>query len=203
MATEAPAMEVRRLTNERAKLRLAEDVRGADGILQERARWERCEFCVFFNEPNYCTIVEGPVAIEQTCDWIQPDPKAYEKGDYLNVIESPEQFAWGLIKNTRNRSRVIDVAETPRGWLLLLEDEADPPHRFSLKLRDINEALSWINHWTQQEVDRLQREGKKLGFKPPSNFEEAEDLFGRGLISIDEFRPFRVARQAEKLAKRP
>lgn len=189
-----------KINNERAKLRTAVPVIGPDGILQSRSRFENCENCVFFRKPNTCAIVEGPVDEEQVCDWIQSrgagDKEDHERRQY--TVDDVRAFVWGMMKEQPYSHRVLDVQLTPEGWLMLIEDSATPPHRFSLSLGFTIEHTSQEHHWTQEEVDALIRTGKAMDFKPPINFEEASDLFGRGLIDNEMFEPFKRARAAER-----
>lgn len=194
-----------KMSNERVNLRTAHSVMGVDGIEQQRQKWENCGKCVFFAEPDACKIVEGPVEDDQTCDWIQPDPTAYgaDEKTYLNEVNDPQAFVWALMKNNQQRYRLLDVESTPAGWLVLAEDEAKPPHRFSLSFRTFNEILSWVHHWTQEEANSLIRQGKEMNFKPPVNFEEASELFASGQMDLEDFEPFKRAKEAEEMAPKP
>ncbi|KKL96048.1 hypothetical protein LCGC14_1848340, partial [marine sediment metagenome] len=60
-----------KINNERAKLRTTQAVIGSDGIMQHREKYENCGECVFYRKPDVCRIVEGPVADDQVCSWIQ------------------------------------------------------------------------------------------------------------------------------------
>lgn len=192
-----------KINNQRANLRTAQDVIGADGIVQQRKRFERCGECEYFERPNNCKIVEGPVAEDQVCDWIQGrtgDPKKDEPKTY-NVPEGDwRAFAWGMMKRQPYQHRVVDFEDTAVGPLILIEDTADPPHRFSLDGSFHREHTSLEHHWTQQEVDALVREGREMDFKPPVSYEEASELYGRGELSREEFEPFRRAEVARKRA---
>ncbi len=194
-----------KLSNSRVNLRTASSVIGVDGVEQHRERYENCGACVFFLKPDVCKVVEGPVQEDQVCDWIQPDPNVYNDKDkeYINDVDDPRAFVWALMANNQQRYRILDVASTNAGWLVLAEDDAKPPHRFSLSFKNLNEILSWIHHWTQEEADSLVRQGKDMDFKPPTDFDEASLLFGRGEMSTEAFEPFKRARDAELRAQKP
>ncbi len=183
-----------KLSNERANLRTASSVTGSDGIEQHRERFENCGECVFFQKPDVCRIVEGPVANDQVCNWIQG--RTDDKDDEMKrkyTVKDFRAFAWGMMKRQPYQHKVIDVAGTQEGWLILIEDTADPPHYFSLSKRFHIEHTSLEHHWTQEEADSITRTGMEMDFKPPVNFEEASALFATGELSTEEFEPFKRA----------
>ncbi len=190
---------------------------GADQINNERANLrkvihpgsdlDRCGACVFFRKSNTCRIVEGPVDETMTCDWIQRrgGPKNDEAKERLparsDAFAEPRPFAWGLMKaQGKLHLRVIDFQMTYEAPMLLVEDGQDPPHRFSMSLDRFVDMLGLDNGWTPEEVDELVRQGKAMDFKPPTNFEEASELYGRGEIDTEAFEPFKRARDAEARA---
>lgn len=187
-----------KINNERANLRTAVPITGSDGIEQHRERFENCGECVFFLKPNVCQIVEGPVQPSQVCDWIQGREGEGDDEDKKFDIDDIQAFAWALMKRQAYTHKVINVEFTPVGWLLLIEDGQDPPHRFSLSWNFTRDHLSLEHHFTQEEADRLVREGKIMNFKPPTSFREAEELFGQGQIGLEEFEKFKRAREAEE-----
>ena len=193
-----------KLNNERANLRTTSSVTGSDGIEQHRERFENCGECVFFTKPDICKIVEGPVDNGQVCDWIQGrtgDEDDEKKRTY--EVKDFRSFAWGMMRRQPYAHKVVDVATTPAGWLLLIEDTADPPHRFSLSQKFHTEHTALEHHWTQEEVDSITRTGKAMDFKPPVSYEEASTLYGRGQLSEEEFEPFKRAKEAEAMSVEP
>ncbi len=193
-----------KINNERANLRTANSVTGSDGIEQHRERFENCGECVFFTKPDICRIVEGPVDDGQVCDWIQgrTGDKDEEKKRMYDAKDF-RSFAWGMMRRQPYAHKVIDVEITPAGWLLLIEDTADPPHRFSLSQKFHMEHTALEHHWTQEEVDSITRTGKAMSFKPPTNYEEASLQFGRGEITLEEFEPFKRAKEADDMSVEP
>ncbi|KKM02805.1 hypothetical protein LCGC14_1780770 [marine sediment metagenome] len=193
-----------KINNERANLRTTSSVTGSDGIEQHRERFENCGECVFFTKPDICKIVEGPVDDGQVCDWIQ-GRTGDEDEDAKKIYEAKDfrSFAWGMMRRQPYAHKVIDVEMTPAGWLLLIEDTADPPHRFSLSQKFHTEHTALEHHWTQEEVDSITRTGKAMTFKPPVNFEEASALFVSGELGLAEFEPFKRAHEAEQMAPNP
>ncbi len=197
-APTAEELDGGKISNDRARLRTASSATGSDGIEQHRERFENCGECAFFRKPDVCRVVEGPVADDQVCNWIQgrtgdsddEKKRLYEVSDFRS-------FAWGMMKRQPYQHKVVDVQLTPEGWLVLIEDTADPPHYFSLSGKFHVEHTSLEHHWTQEEVDSITRTGKEMNFKPPTNFEEASDLYGRGEITTEEFEPFKRAHEAE------
>ncbi len=187
-----------KINNERANLRTAVPIIGSDGIEQHRERFENCGECVFFSKPNVCRIVEGPVQSDQLCDYIQGREGEEDDESKKFNIDDVRAFGWALMKRQAYTHKVIDVEFTPVGWLLLIEDGQDPPHRFSLSWNFARDHLSLEHHFTQEEADRLVREGKVMNFKPPTSFVEAEKLYGLGEISTEEFEPFKRAKEAEE-----
>ena len=113
--------QVDKLTNDRANLREA----------VENNPGERCGSCQHFSDPDVCRIIEGPVNKDQVCDWIQSrevDAPTYDVSD-----EDWEAFGRGMIEEQPYQHIVRDVAITPAGPLVMIEDTAKPnPHRFSL-----------------------------------------------------------------------
>lgn len=193
-----PQYERPKLTNQRARLRRSVDVVGENELLQRRSEYENCAHCAFFRDPNYCKIVDGPVAPDMVCDWIQGKER-----EYTLLEENFVPFTWGMMVEQPQRLSVVDSDITPEGGLILIEDSAKPPHRFSRTAACHVAHMVTENHWTQAEVDALVRLGKERGHKPPTNFEEAEQQYADGLIPREEFEPFRRAHQAKRLAKAP
>ena len=137
-----------KLNNERVNLRTASSVTGSDGIEQHRERFENCGECAFFLKPSVCQIVEGPVANDQVCNWIQGrtgDEDDEDKRKY--DVNDVRAFVWGMMKRQPYQHKVVDVEFTPVGWLILIEDTADPPHYFSLSLNFHIEHTSLEHHW--------------------------------------------------------
>ncbi len=188
-----------KINNKRANLRTAESVIGSDGIVQNRKLFERCDKCTFFNKPDNCRIVEGPVQPDQICNWIQ-GRTGKDDDDKKYTIDDVQAFVWGMMKKQPYQHKVMDVQLTSAGWLILIEDTADPPHYFSLSLDFHVEHTSLEHHWTQEEVDALTRTGKEMNFKPPTNYDEALELHSRGEISTKEFEPFKRAHEVERRA---
>lgn len=123
---------------------------------------ERCRFCKFFNAPDQCEIVEGPVGPDLVCDWIQSrDVKGAPK--YKMRPEDWSAFVRGMIEEQPYSHIVRDGANTPAGFLVLIEDTAKEPHRFSLSTEFHLDHTSLEHHWTQAEVDRLISIGKRSG----------------------------------------
>ncbi len=151
---EIEKQEPQKLDNKRANLRSA---------LKDNPG-ERCKLCQYFQKPTACAIVVGPVSEDQVCDWIQsrevegaPSYQVDDK-DWLS-------FVAGMEKDQPYQHKVIDGALTPEGPLVLIEDTADPPHRFSLSKEFHIGHTSLEHHWTQAEVDRLITVGKKAVVK--------------------------------------
>lgn len=137
------AEHAEKLTNERARLRQK---------LEDNPT-ERCGDCVFFTEPDGCKIVVGPVAEDLVCDWIQS--RGTEAAQFEIADEDWLSFVRGMAKEQPYSHIVIDGALTPEGPVVLIEDTAKPPHRFSLSKEFHVEHSSLEHHWTQAEVDRL------------------------------------------------
>lgn len=187
-----------RINNERANLRTAVDVIGANGLVQRRKQFARCGACVFYRKPNYCQVVEGPVQPDQVCDWLQV--RGSEEADAAKerlsaesqLWANPRKFGWALMKHRDIlRFRIIGVEMTGPDVLFLVEDGQEPPHRYSISLKRLSEMLALDNVWTPEEIDTLVREGMEMDFAPPVNYEEASTLYGAGQLSREEFEPFR------------
>ncbi len=153
LLTEAPVKkgQSEKLTNDRAGLREADPNNSG----------ERCKKCSFFTEPNSCSIVQGPVGPDQVCDWIQSrgvrDVEQYQVSE-----EDWLAFGEGMIEKQPYCHIVRDVANTPEGPLVLIEDTAKPPHRFSLSKEFHTEHTNLEHHWTQDEVDSLVELGRRI-----------------------------------------
>jgi len=142
--------EHNKLTNERSKLR---------GALEDNPG-ERCAKCQYFTGPDICKIVEGPVGPDALCDWIQS--REVEAPKYDVSDEDWLAFGEGMIEEQPYQHIVKDVAITPAGPLVMIEDTAKPPHRFSLTKAFHIDHTSLEHHWTQAEVDELIETGKPL-----------------------------------------
>lgn len=158
---EALYEQVEKLTNERARLREA---------LEDNPT-ERCKFCAYFQEPNICKVIEGPVSADQVCDWIfsrETQAELYNISD-----EDWLAFVKGMIDQQPYQHIVKDGAITPAGPLVMIEDTAEPPHRFSLdKLFHVSHT-SLEHHWTQAEVDALVKAGQAAGIAQENHTLEA------------------------------
>ena len=141
--------EVEKLGNGRANLR--EALKDNEG--------ERCDFCRFFEEPVGCLAIEGPVEKDLVCDWIQS--RGTDAPQYKVAEEDWIAFGIGMVDLQPYEHRVIDVANTPAGQLVLIQDTSDPIHRFSLSREFHIEHTSLEHHWTQEEVDRMIAAGKE------------------------------------------
>jgi len=139
-----------KLTNRRANLKEADSDNAG----------ERCSKCQYFKGPTTCTIIKGPVAEDLVCDWIQSreveDVPVYKVKDRDWIA-----FGRGMIKKQPYQHIVRDVAVTPAGPLVMIEDTAKPPHRFSLTKEFHIGHTSLEHHWTQKEVDNLIIIGKE------------------------------------------
>lgn len=141
-----------KLTNQRAQLRPASpDFPG-----------EACGFCKFFGEPTSCAIVQGPVAADLVCDWIQSrdvdDAIKYEIAD-----EDWLAFVAGMVEQQPYQHIVQDGALTPEGPLVMIEDTAEPKHRFSLSKTFHVDHTTLEHHWSQDTVDKLVAVGRAEG----------------------------------------
>lgn len=200
-------ISVEKVSNARANLRVATDVIDGEGIRQRRKEFSRCGACVFYGKPNHCRVVEGPVLEDQVCDWVQirGGPKEELAKERLpsqsDIFAEPRSFAWGLMKMQQLlHLRVIDYTMASDAPLLLVEDGQSPPHRFSLSLDRFVDTLALELGWTPEEADKLVQLGKSMDYKPPTNYEEAEELYGRGELSSEDFEPFKRARDAAQKA---
>ena len=167
----APKQEPQKLDNKRANLRSA---------LKDNPG-ERCKLCQYFQKPTACAVVVGPVSEDQVCDWIQsrevegaPSYQVDDK-DWLS-------FVAGMEKDQPYQHKVIDGALTPEGPLVLIEDTAEPPHRFSLSKEFHIGHTSLEHHWTQAEVDRLVAVGKKAVVKIEKQGSIAEPVPGAQFV---------------------
>lgn len=162
---ESMSEQVEKLTNERANLREA----------NPDNQNERCSLCVYFKKPTICQIVEGPVAADLVCDWIDStgqDPELYKVSD-----EDWLAFVKGMVEKQPYQHIVIDGAITPEGPVVLIEDTAKPPHRFSLTRPFHITHTVESHHWTQAEVDALVNEGKgEDESEPEEPVQKAENL---------------------------
>ena len=145
---ESLSEQIETLTNERARLREA----------MENNPTERCKFCAYFQGPSTCKIIEGPVGADLVCDWIFS--RGTEAGQYKIADEDWIAFGKGMIGKQPYQHIVRDVAITPAGPLVMIEDTSTPRHRFSLDKEFHVEHTSVDHHWTQAEVDILVMVGK-------------------------------------------
>lgn len=119
----------------------------------------KCQLCRYFKDP-FCKVLEIDVSPEQVCD-------AYQGGkDKFKPFKVAEKDIMNFIKGMRRRQPykhfVVKGIETPVGTLIIIRDSMKPkPHYFSLDLAFSNTHLAQEHHWTQGEIDRLIRIGKR------------------------------------------
>ncbi len=159
--------EPAKLENDRARLRKAE----------EDNPGERCGSCQYFTAPNQCSAVTGPVEKDLVCDWIQSRDV---EGAPLYKVSDEDWLAFGagMIEEQPYQHIVRDVALTPAGPLVMIEDTARVPHKFSLSRAFHVAHTSLEHHWTQPEVDRLIEVGQGVERQKSDNVESlsANDL---------------------------
>ncbi len=174
------AEHAEKLANERAKLRAADpDNKG-----------ERCGLCQYFQEPTTCKVVVGPVAADQVCDWIQSrDVKDFPS--YKVSDDDWVAFVKGMVNKQPYQHIVKDGALTPAGPLVMIEDTADPKHRFSLTKVFHLGHTNLEHHWTQAEVDKLVKLGKELqeseleeGIRPAFGSPGGKKLLARTIAAL-------------------
>ena len=118
-----------------------------------------CEYCRYFEAPVNCKILVGLVNSEKVCDAFQGG-KNFRK--FHIGKEDIKAFGMGMKRTQPYKHIVLGILETPVGWLMILRDTMKPkPHRFSLDMPFSIEHLSREHHWTQKEVDRLIRIGRR------------------------------------------
>ena len=158
--------EIPKLSNKRSRLRKSNSENPT----------ENCENCLFFEGPTGCKIVEGPVVASALCDWIQ-SRGVVKKPQYKVSDEDWEAFGRGMIEEQPYQHIVKDVALTPAGPLLLIEDTAKPNHSFSLSKEFHIGHTTFEHHWTQEAVDKIIKIGKESklndGSGTGANFSEA------------------------------
>lgn len=173
--------EPAKLTNERANLRQANTDNAG----------ERCRWCRYFEGPKDCVIIEGPVDRSQVCDWIQSPNVADVPRYEINEAEW-KAFMRGVVAEQPNELKVLDSEMTPAGPLLMLEDSAETPHRFSASREFYLNQTNLNSHWTQAEVDRLVEAGQQNIEKQIARFplqiikQEAEQRIAIGIVMEPE-----------------
>ena len=118
-----------------------------------------CEYCRYFESPEDCKVLVGPVSEELVCDAYRGD-KGFQK--FTISDEDIEAFGKGMWKTQPYQHRVVKMVESPVGWLMIIQDTMKPPHRFSLDMPFSIDHLSREHHWTQTEVDKLIKIGKQI-----------------------------------------
>ena len=164
--------QVPKLTNERARLRVA----------SPEFPGEACGFCQYFEGPETCEIVDGPVAVNLLCDWIQ-SREVEGAIQYEVADEDWVAFVAGMVENQPYQHIVKDGAITPAGPLVMIEDTSDPPHYFSLSKDFHVDHTTLEHHWSQETVDDLIEVGRVpiVGLEQ-RNTATAPGLFGPGGI---------------------
>lgn len=111
-----------------------------------------CEYCRYFLNEK-CKVVEGDIDEEFVCDAWQGKENVKR---YKIPSDKIEAFGKGMKKLQPYQHKVIDMIETPVGWLMIIEDTMKPkPHRFSLTAQFSIDHTSREHHWTQEEVDNI------------------------------------------------
>ena len=121
----------------------------------------RCEYCRYWRS-GYCQVLELVVDEAQVCDAFQADENVYKQYAFDIAEADVAAFAAGMKKMQPYEHKVLRGVDTPVGYLLIIEDTMKPkPHRFSLDMDFSSEHMAREHHWTQAEVDKIIRLGKK------------------------------------------
>ena len=121
-----------------------------------------CEYCRYYTFTGECAVLEQGVDADQVCDAFQGDEKRYKENAFTIKESDVPAFAAGMKRMQPYKHIVIGGHQTPVGFLLIIEDTMKPkPHRFSLDMDFSSEHLAREHHWTQAEVDRVIKLGKR------------------------------------------
>ncbi len=119
----------------------------------------KCGRCRYFRK-GLCAVVEGDIDPEFVCNAVNMT----DKGTVLYKVKpgDEEAFIKGMVKDQPYQHNVIDGFNTPEGWLLIIKDTMKPkPHIFSIDFEFSKLHTSREHGWTQEEVDKLIKSGKK------------------------------------------
>lgn len=120
----------------------------------------KCGICRYFLPEGACSVVAGDIDPEFTCDAVNMTDKSAVR--YKVKPEDAEAFAKGMVKEQPFEHNVLRGFNSPVGYLLIIQDTMKPkPHIFSISFDFSVEHTSREHYWTQEEVDRLIKSGKK------------------------------------------
>ena len=119
----------------------------------------KCGVCRYFKD-KLCDVVEGDIDPEFVCNAVNMKDRTTVLYDVKP--KDREAFIKGMVKDQPYQHNVIDGINTPKGWLLIIKDTMKPkPHIFSIDFDFSRIHTSREHGWTQGEVDRLIKSGKK------------------------------------------
>ena len=128
-------------------------------LRKHRFETAECEYCRYFVK-GYCKVLDIDVDAEQVCDAYQGAQDKFKP--YTVAKKDIMSFIKGMRRLQPYKHFVMKGIETPIGPLIIIKDSMKPiPHYFSLDMKFSLEHTSREHFWTQNEVDRIIRVGRK------------------------------------------
>lgn len=113
----------------------------------------KCEYCQYFNNVR-CSVLEHVVGPMQVCD-AYSGSYFFEESDRKIVVEDFKGLISGLLARQPLQNLVVRSLDSPVGILIIMRDNLETSHYFSITMNDFMENMISRHHWTQEEVNKL------------------------------------------------
>lgn len=129
-------------------------------LRQHNFETAECAYCRYFTSVSECKVLEIEVDSEEVCDAYQGSQAKFKP--YKVADKDVMAFAKGMQRLQPYKHFVMKGLDTPVGPLLIIRDSMKPrPHFFSLDMKFSVEHTSREHHWTNTEVNRIIRVGRR------------------------------------------
>jgi hypothetical protein len=113
----------------------------------------KCEYCTYFHNVR-CSVLEHVVGPSQVCD-AYSGSYFYEESDRKITVEDFKGLISGLLARQPLQNLVVRSLDSPVGILIIMRDNLETSHYFSITMNDFMENMTSRHHWTQDEVNKL------------------------------------------------
>jgi hypothetical protein len=113
----------------------------------------KCEYCQYFNNVR-CSVLEHIVGPAQVCD-AYSGSYFFEESERKIVVEDFKGLISGLMSRQPLQNLVVRSLDSPVGILIIMRDNLETSHYFSITMNDFMENMVSRHHWTQDEVNKL------------------------------------------------
>jgi hypothetical protein len=113
----------------------------------------KCEYCQYFNNVR-CSVLEHVVGPSQVCD-AYSGSYFYDESDRKITVEDFKGLIRGLMAKQPLQNLVVRSLDSPVGILIIMRDNLETSHYFSITMNEFMENMINKHHWTQDEVNKL------------------------------------------------